>query len=254
MKYTNVILATFIDRPNRFIANVKLRDGSLETVHVKNTGRCKELLLPGVEVALQDAYVDFDISDISDSPDSLQDIDIISNYNPERKTRYDLIAVKKAKMGWINIDSQVPNKLVNRWLRQENEIFKNTSFIKPEYKFGDSRVDFYIENEGRPTLIEVKGCTLEIDKKGYFPDAPTKRGAKHLNELSGAVQKGYDCYIAYVIAMNGINTVYPNEAIDTEYASTFNKALQSGVKVLYLCCSVNYDEIEITEIVKRKKQ
>ena len=146
MKYRTIIKGIFEDRPNRFIAHVWI-DEKLETVHVKNTGRCKELLLPGSTVILEDSD------------------------NPNRKTRYDLIAVYKEGLGLINMDSQAPNKVVAEWLATQDY-----DYIKPEYKFGNSRVDFYMEKEGEKYLMEVKGCTLEIDGIGYIPDAPTERG------------------------------------------------------------------------------
>lgn len=242
MRYINTLTAKFIDRPNRFIAHVELNDGSIETVHVKNTGRCRELLIPGVEVVIQDAYSDTMVDIIRKANQC-----IISNYNPERKTRYDLISVYKKNMGWINIDSQVPNKVVNEWLHCDNHLFNNLTFIKPEYKYGDSRVDFYLEDETKEgikkILMEVKGCTLEIGGKGYFPDAPTKRGAKHLKELSDAVKKGYDCYLVFVIAMNGIDEVHANVEMDPDFGEALEKAKRSGVKVINLPCLVTGETI-----------
>jgi len=153
MKYEKIVRGKFKDRPNRFIAHVWV-EGVLETVHVKNTGRCKELLIPGVEVILEDCK------------------------SPNRKTRYDLIAVYKKGVGLINMDSQAPNKVVGEWL-----LSQGYDYIKPEYKFGNSRMDFYMEKGEEKYLMEVKGCTLEINGVGYFPDAPTERGVKHLKEL-----------------------------------------------------------------------
>ena len=154
MKYSNVVEARFINRPNRFIAHVEL-DGQIETVHVKNTGRCKELLLPGAKVILE------------------------RSDNLTRKTRYDLIAVYKEPIGLINMDSQAPNKVVKEWL--EGQDF---DYVKPEYTYGKSRIDFYMEKQGKRYLMEVKGCTLEKEGIGYYPDAPTERGIKHLHELA----------------------------------------------------------------------
>lgn len=224
MKYNNTIAGKFIDRPNRFIAHVLIED-TIQTVHVKNTGRCKELLLPGVQVILQDCM------------------------NEKRKTRYDLIAVWKDNLGWVNIDSMAPNKVVMEWLDGDNDIFGSSDMIKPEYKYGNSRVDFYLEKNDKKILIEVKGCTLEIDGKGYFPDAPTERGVKHLNELAGAVANGYECYIAFVIAMEGIECVYPNVITHPEFGEALSKARSAGVKVLYLCCSVEEDEMTIKKAI-----
>ena len=157
MKYKHIIEGKFIDRPNRFIAHVEIA-GKAETVHVKNTGRCRELLLPGAAVQLE----------VAD--------------NPARKTLYDLVAVYKESLGWVNIDSQAPNKVVREWLEQQGY-----DAIRPEYSYGDSRLDFYMESNEQKYLMEVKGCTLEIDGIGYFPDAPTIRGVKHLRELIGVI-------------------------------------------------------------------
>lgn len=220
MKYRNIIEGKFIDRPNRFIAHVQV-GSEIHTVHVKNTGRCRELLLPGVRVILQDCC------------------------SEKRKTRYDLIGVWKDKLGWVNIDSQAPNAVVKEWLEAENGIFGRLDRIKPEYKFGESRIDFYLEKDERKILMEVKGCTLEIDGEGYFPDAPTERGVKHLNELAEAVAKGYECYIAFVIAMEGVETVHPNVKTHPEFGEALEKATAEGVKVLYLSCRVEPDELKI---------
>lgn len=224
MKYENTIEGKFIDRPNRFIAHVQI-DDVIHTVHVKNTGRCKELLLPGVQVILQDCM------------------------NENRKTRYDLIAVWKENLGWVNIDSQAPNQVVKEWLERGNDIFVHPDVIKPEYKFGNSRVDFYLEKADKKILMEVKGCTLEIDGAGYFPDAPTERGVKHLNELAGAITEGYDCYITFVIAMEGVDVVYPNVNTHPEFGEALERAKAAGVKVLYLCCGVTPDELVINKVI-----
>ena len=215
MKYRTIVKGIFQDRPNRFIAHVWI-DNVLETVHVKNTGRCKELLLPGSTVILEDCE------------------------NPNRKTRYDLIAVYKEGLGLINMDSQAPNKVVDEWLAKQNY-----DYIKPEYKFGNSRVDFYMEKNDEKYLMEVKGCTLEIDGIGYFPDAPTERGVKHLRELAEAAKQGYHCSIAFVIQMPGITKVLPNEKTHPEFKEAFDEAVETGVEVLYLQCEVREDELEI---------
>ena len=224
MKYQNTISAKFVDRPNRFIAHVDI-NGKAETVHVKNTGRCKELLLPGVEVTLAQSE------------------------NPSRKTRYDLISVYKNNMGWINIDSQAPNVAVREWLDSKPEPFGDLTLIHPEYTYGNSRVDFYLECGERRIFIEVKGCTLEINKLGYFPDAPTERGVKHLRELSGAVKEGYECYLAFVIAMNGITKVLPNLETHPEFGTALDEAEKAGVKILYLPCDVKPAELTIINIL-----
>ena len=222
MKYKKIVHGTFEDRPNRFIAHVWV-DGKLETVHVKNTGRCKELLLPGVAVILEDCD------------------------SPNRKTRYDLIAVYKKGLGLINMDSQAPNKVVGEWLGSQGY-----AYIKPEYKYGNSRVDFYMEKGTEKYLMEVKGCTLEIDGVGYFPDAPTERGVKHLKELAEAVKKGYHCAIAFVIQMPGVTRVLPNEATHPEFKRAFDEARAAGVKVLYLCCKVEEDLLTIESYMEER--
>ena len=197
MKYTNITKAKFISRPNRFIAQVEV-DGHTETVHVKNTGRCKELLIPGCTVFLT------------------------ASDNPERKTRYDLVAVIKDNGLLINIDSQAPNKVVKEWLDKQDY-----DFIKPEYTYGNSRIDFYMEKDDKKFLMEVKGCTLAADPAvygqgtGLFPDAPTERGVKHLKELAAAAGKGYHCSIAFVIQMNGIRRVLPNDLTQPAFGQAF---------------------------------
>ena len=198
------------------------REGmTLETVHVKNTGRCKELLLPDAEVVLE----------VSD--------------NPNRKTKYDLIGVYKEGLGWVNIDSQAPNKVVLEWLYQQDY-----SFIKPEYIYGDSRIDFYMEREEQRFLMEVKGCTLEIDGIGYFPDAPTERGIKHLKELTKAVKKGFICYAAFVVQMEGIHEVRANVATHKEFGDALEEAKAAGVKVLCLSCRVTEDSLAIDSVTE----
>lgn len=215
MKYNKTIHGQFCSRTNRFVAEVMI-NGKQETVHVKNTGRCKELLLPGTEVVLE----------ISD--------------NPSRKTKYDLICVYKENLGWVNIDSQAPNKVVKEWLAKQDY-----DMIRPEYSIGNSRIDFYMEKDGQKYLMEVKGCTLEIDGIGYFPDAPTERGVKHLRELQKAAQKGYQCYVAFVIQMEGIHEVRPNLKTHPEFGVALEEARQAGVQVLCLGCTVGENELEI---------
>ena len=231
MKYSKIIHGKFIDRPNRFIAHVEV-EGKIETVHVKNTGRCRELLLPGVEVVLEDF-----------------------RQNPgKRRTLFDLIAVYKIypehlekKPVLINMDSQAPNKVVFEWLKQQQ---KNNeplfSVIHPEYTYGQSRVDFYLENtDHEKILMEVKGCTLEVDGQGYFPDAPTERGVKHLRELAAAQQAGYKCYLTFVIQVPGVEFVMPNNNTHPEFGQALEEAKAAGVEVLYLQCDVKDDELKI---------
>lgn len=215
MRYREVIEGRFIDRPNRFIAHV-LINGVEETVHVKNTGRCRELLLPNAEVRLA----------VSD--------------NPNRKTKCDLVAVYKEKLGWVNIDSQAPNKVVQEWLETQDY-----SLVKPEYVYGDSRIDFYMVKDQQEYLMEVKGCTLEIDGIGYFPDAPTERGVKHLKELTKARTLGYECIIAFVIQMEGVSEVRPYTSMQPEFGEALEEAKAAGVKVLFLQCEVGRDTLQI---------
>lgn len=217
MKYRHIIEGKFIDRPNRFIAHVEIA-GKAETVHVKNTGRCRELLLPGAAVQLE----------VAD--------------NPARKTLYDLVAVYKESLGWVNIDSQAPNKVVQEWLEQQGY-----DVIRPEYSYGDSRLDFYMESNEQKYLMEVKGCTLEIDGIGYFPDAPTIRGVKHLRELIGAQKKGYRCTAAFVIQMEGIREVRPNISTHPEFARVWEDARAAGVTMLALLCRVGRGSLEVVE-------
>ncbi|MBO6241846.1 MAG: DNA/RNA nuclease SfsA [Butyrivibrio sp.] len=234
MTYDNIVKAKFISRPNRFIAVVNV-DGEEIKVHVKNTGRCKELLIPGCTVYLEKAD------------------------NPERKTPYDLIAVEKdGKI--INIDSQAPNKVVKEWLENSGKYSK----IQPEYKYGNSRIDFYMEKEisGKscaeeisgsaqaedmiqPYLMEVKGCTLFKNGIGYFPDAPTERGTKHLKELTMALKKGIKTRVAFVIQGEGISEVRPNEETDPEFAKAFYEAKNAGVEIVFYLCEVTPDTLKI---------
>lgn len=215
MRYREVIEGRFIDRPNRFIAHV-LINGVEETVHVKNTGRCRELLLPNAEVRLA----------VSD--------------NPNRKTKCDLVAVYKEKLGWVNIDSQAPNKVVQEWLETQDY-----TLVKPEYVYGDSRIDFYMVKDQQEYLMEVNGCTLEIDGIGYFPDAPTERGVKHLKELTKARTLGYECIIAFVIQMEGVSEVRPYISMQPEFGEALEEAKAAGVKVLFLQCEVGRDTLQI---------
>lgn len=215
MKYAKVVEGKFKARPNRFIAQVEI-DGKMETVHVKNTGRCGELLVPDAEVCLAAAD------------------------NPQRKTKYDLVAVKKSGLGWVNIDSQAPNNIVEAWLATQN-----CSYIKREFAYDASRLDFYFEKDGKKYLLEVKGCTLEIDGQGYFPDAPTQRGTRHLRELIKAQQEGYHGIIAFVIQMPKVKNVLPNDRTDKKFTEAFYEAKQAGIRVLNLTCDITPDSISI---------
>lgn len=212
MKYNNITKAKFINRPNRFIAEVEI-DGKREVVHVKNTGRCRELLIPGCDVWLT-------------APGT-----------KDRKTKYDLVAVKKPANGLIiNIDSQAPNKVVKEWLAS-----KDFDKVAPEFTYGASRIDFYMEKGKDKYLMEVKGCTLEVEGMGYFPDAPTQRGVKHLKELAAAAKAGYKAIIAFVIQMDGINEVRANAATDPDFAKALEDAKAAGVEVWFLKCHVEPD-------------
>lgn len=218
MKYERIEPGKFIERPNRFIAYVEIA-GRKETVHVKNTGRCAELLRPGAEVYLQ------------------------KTDNPERKTQWDLIGVKKGKR-MINMDSQIPNKVVEEWIRKGN-LFPNASLIKPEKTYKESRFDLYIEEDGRKIFVEVKGVTLENDGVVKFPDAPTERGVKHLNELCSAVEEGYEAYVFFVVQMKGVKYFTPNMKTHPAFGEALENAQKQGVHILAYDCKVGKDCIEI---------
>lgn len=265
MNYENITRAVFLRRPNRFIAEVEI-EGHKEIVHVKNTGRCKELLVPGCEVYLT-------------APGT-----------KGRKTKFDLVAVRKANGILFNIDSQAPNKVVKEWLAGQG-----FDKVIPEYTFGNSRLDFYMERqfgakeskvqfavkesetlyaakeskvqfavmesrvqlaaekseqqsaaeEPERYLMEVKGCTLEIDGIGYFPDAPTERGVKHIGELIRAKREGYQAILAFVIQMDGVKEVRPNTDTHPEFGAALQKAKDAGVNILFLPCHVRPDSLQI---------
>lgn len=230
--YPNTVPGRFIRRLNRFTAEV-LIGGRIEIVHVKNTGRLKELLLPDAEVTLQ------------------------KSGNPSRKTAYDLISVYKPGLEWVNIDSLAPNALMKLQLRA-----MGYDVVHPEYTYGKSRFDFYMERDRKRYLTEVKGCTLAADsscltgnhffqdlKVGLFPDAPTERGVKHLNELAAAVQEGFECSISFVIQMNGIRRVFPNHETHPAFGEALEKAVRAGVGINYYQCHVEADRIEIIDSI-----
>ncbi len=216
MEYNNIIKGEFIDRPNRFIANV-LIDNNIEVCHVKNTGRCKELLVKGSAVYLQ------------------------KSDNPNRKTKYDLIAVQKGDR-LINMDSQIVNYVALEFVP---ELFDNIRLIKPEYKYGNSRFDIYVETDTDKIFIEVKGVTLENDGVVSFPDAPTERGVKHLRELQKAVTEGYRAYVLFVVQMADVKYFEPNSKTHPEFADELKKAKENGVVPLAYDCAVTPDSIEI---------
>ena len=215
MTYDHVVKATFLSRPNRFIAEV-LVNGEKETVHVKNTGRCRELLLPGAEIWLTAPGTE------------------------GRKTKYDLVTVRKENGLLVNIDSQAPNAVVKEWLEKQQY-----DAVVPEYTYGDSRIDFYMERGAERTLMEVKGCTLEREGIGYFPDAPTDRGVKHLRELAKAVKDGYRAALAFAIQMDGIKEVRPNIQTHPEFGTAMQEARDAGVEILFLSCHVEPDGLTV---------
>ena len=228
MRYQNVTPAVFVARPNRFIAHVEI-NGARETVHVKNTGRCRELLVPGCTV-----YV------------SRSD-------NPTRKTKYDLIAVRKERAGreslLINMDSQIPNAAALEWLRNSG-LFSPSAVFRREITYKDSRFDIYVEDGERRSFIEVKGVTLEDSGVAMFPDAPTARGVKHLNGLAGCVQDGFEAYVLFVIQMKGVFVFRPHDAMDPEFGDALRRAAAAGVKVLAMDCRITPDTITIDSPVK----
>ena len=227
MRYADVVRAEFAARRNRFAALVLL-DGREEIVHVKNTGRLRELLVPGAEVALTPGV------------------------GTGRKTSYDLISVRKPCLGWVNIDSQACNRVAGEWLAGGPAPFSDVRLIRPEYTYGSSRFDFYLEGADRRILMEVKGCTLERGGIGYFPDAPTDRGVKHLRELAKAAGEGYECFLTFVIAMPGVQKVLPNVETHPAFAAALSDAMAAGVRVLYLPCRVEPDEITVTVCIEER--
>ena len=220
MRYAGVVKGRFISRPNRFIAVVEV-GGAEETVHVKNTGRCRELLIPGSEVWLT-------------APGT-----------PGRKTRYDLIAVRKQGGDIFNIDSQAPNRVMREWLEMQD-----FDRVIPEFTFGSSRIDFCMEKKGVRYLLEVKGCTLEIGGIGYFPDAPTERGVKHLRELIRAAGEGFKAAVGFVIQTEGVREVRPNTDTHPQFAEALKQARSAGVRILFFPCRVRPDSLEIIDEIE----
>ena len=222
MNYERIRKAFFIERPNRFIAYVQL-DGEKETVHVKNTGRCAELLVPGAPVYIQESV------------------------NPARKTKWDLIAVEKGKR-MINMDSQIPNKAVQEWIEGGN-LFPDVRLVRPETTYGNSRFDLYVEAGDSRIFIEVKGVTLEEDGVCRFPDAPSDRAVKHMEELVRAKKEGYETYVFFVIQMKDVRYFTPNTDTHPAFAEALKKAAAAGVKILAYDCEVTSDSITIREPV-----
>lgn len=222
MQYKNIVEGRFVDRPNRFIAHVEI-DGQEQVVHVKNTGRCKELLIPGATVYLE------------------------GNDDPNRKTAWDLVAVEKGER-LINMDSQAPNRVFGEWV-QEGTFLPNVTLVRPETKYGDSRFDFYVEADGKRHFIEVKGVTLEENGVVRFPDAPTQRGVKHLEELIRAHEQGYESWVCFVIQMADAVRFEPNDVTHPEFGAALRRAEQAGVHILALECLVTPDRLEIRRSV-----
>lgn len=223
MKYAHVLPAKFIKRPNRFIAHVEIH-GKEEIVHVKNTGRCKELLQTGVTVYLSAAD------------------------HPLRKTKYDLIAVEKQRGELppllVNMDSQLPNAAVKEWLAKSG-LFSKDAVFRSEVTHGASRFDFYIEDGGGKAFLEVKGVTLEHGGVAKFPDAPTTRGVKHLKELAACMEEGFEAYVLFVVQMKGVHVLRPNDETHREFGEALRKAHAAGVRVLAMDCLVTPDSLTI---------
>lgn len=223
MIYQNIKKGKFINRPNRFIAHVEI-DNNIEVCHVKNTGRCKELLTDNAEVYVQE----FD--------------------SPKRKTKFDLISVYKDKM-LINMDSQVPNKVFHEWVKTSG-FLEDITLIKPEYKYKNSRIDFYIETIDKKILIEVKGVTLEENGVAMFPDAPTLRGLKHINDLVGSIDEGYEAYVFFIIQMKEVKYFIPNYKTHKDFGEALKMAQTKGLNIYALDCNVTENSIKANEFVE----
>ena len=217
MRYGKVLEAEFIERPNRFIARVRL-SGQEVVCHVKNTGRCRELLVPGCTVYLEDCR------------------------GRGRKTDFDLIAVRKGER-IINMDSQAPNRAVGEYLPT---LFPDATCIRPETTFGTSRFDYYVETPDRKIFLEVKGVTLEEDGVVLFPDAPTERGVKHLQELIQCTEKGYEAYVLFAVQMSGVKHLRPNDRMHPAFGEALRLASAVGVRVMALECEITPDTMHLT--------
>ncbi len=222
MHYTNILPGRFLSRPNRFIAHIEI-DGQVEVCHVKNTGRCRELLPEGAQVWCQ------------------------RSDNPNRKTKYDLISVKKGSR-IINMDSQAPNTAVGQWLKSGG--LGEISELRPETKHGDSRFDFSFVKDGTICFLEVKGVTLENEGICAFPDAPTERGAKHIRGLTEAVKEGFGGYILFVIQMEDVLYLHPNDATDPAFGAALREAAENGVHVLAMDCRITPDSMTLRRPVE----
>ena len=223
MTYDKIVKGEFLFRPNRFIARV-LVDGKEETVHVKNTGRCRELLTDRAEVFLS------------------------LSSNPQRKTKYDLIAVRKGEK-LINMDSQIPNDVAGEYFKKGN-FFSENAIIRREVTHGKSRFDFYIEDGEKKIFLEVKGVTLENEGVAMFPDAPTERGVKHINELISLASQGYKAYILFVIQMEDVFLFKPNDETHKAFGDALREAEKSGVKIIAMNCSVTENSIEMLKEIE----
>jgi len=217
MNYAKIVPGTFLARPNRFIAHIEI-DGKVEICHVKNTGACRELLLAGTKVWCLDAA------------------------SQKRKTRYDLIAVQKGSR-LINMDSQAPNKAAGEWLAAGG--LGEIGNLRPESRYGNSRLDFSFTLGDKPCFLEVKGVTLETDGVCAFPDAPTTRGVKHLRELAQLAQAGYGAYVLFVIQMSDVRYLQPNDITDPAFGEALRQAQAAGVEILAMDCAVTEDSMTI---------
>ena len=224
MHYPNMVPGIFLSRPNRFIAQVEI-DGQEEAVHVKNTGRCRELLPHGAQVWCQ------------------------TSHNPNRKTKYDLITVKKGER-LINMDSQAPNIAAGEWLKGGG--LGEIENLKAETFHGDSRFDFSFTLDGQPCLLEVKGVTLENDGVCAFPDAPTERGAKHLRGLTEAKKAGFGAFVLFVVQMADVKYLHPNDATDPAFGAVLREAAENGVVVMAVDCAVTEDTMVIRQRIPVK--
>lgn len=221
MRYGKVLRGTFLERPNRFLARVEIQ-GREELCHVKNTGRCRELLVSGAEVYVEESE------------------------NPGRKTKYDLIAVDKGGT-LVNMDSQIPNAVVEEWIQKGN-LLKDVAMLKRETVFGNSRFDLYAEfGENQRAFLEVKGVTLEQEGIARFPDAPTLRGIKHVDELCRCAAEGYDAYLIFVIQMKGVTSFEPNRATHPEFGDALIRARAAGVRILAADCMVTPTSISLDQ-------
>jgi len=222
LRYDNILSGVFLERPNRFIARVEI-NGKIEICHVKNTGRCRELLVPKARVLVQESG------------------------NPGRKTKYDLTSVWKGER-LINIDSQAPNAVFREWLSR-GILFPEIKTIKAEQRYGSSRFDYYLETAEKRIFAEVKGVTLEEDGIALFPDAPTERGVKHLKELAASLDEGYAAMVVFVVQMKGVRSVKPNDKTHPQFGCALRELAAKGAKILGIDCLVTEDAIIPGDVV-----